>query len=78
MSSNQCMCYNYLLQMPLTLNSAISSNLSEKIIAAPDSPDVLKLEAEIDQMVYALYGLTPEEIAVVDGSKSNQDNMRLK
>ena len=25
------------------------------------------LEAEIDQLVYALYALTPEEIAVVEG-----------
>jgi adenine-specific DNA-methyltransferase len=28
--------------------------------------DVSKLEAEIDQMVYQLYGLTPEEIAIVE------------
>ncbi|MCG2715734.1 MAG: hypothetical protein L6422_05525 [Candidatus Marinimicrobia bacterium] len=27
-----------------------------------------KLEKEIDQLVYQLYGLTPEEIAVVEGS----------
>jgi len=25
------------------------------------------LEKQIDKMVYALYGLTPEEIAIVDG-----------
>jgi hypothetical protein len=28
---------------------------------------VIALEAEIDQLVYQLYGLTPEEIAVVEG-----------
>lgn len=27
------------------------------------------LEAEIDRLVYALYGLTEEEIAVVEGKK---------
>ena len=27
------------------------------------------LEKRIDEMVYALYGLTPEEIAVVEGRK---------
>ena len=26
------------------------------------------LEREIDQHVYALYGLTPEEIAIVEGT----------
>ena len=26
-----------------------------------------ELERQIDQMVYELYGLTPEEIAVVEG-----------
>jgi hypothetical protein len=29
---------------------------------------VKKLESQIGQMVYELYGLTPEEIAVVEGS----------
>jgi hypothetical protein len=38
-----------------------------KILAAPDSPDVPQLEAEIDRLVYALYELTDEEIAVVEG-----------
>jgi hypothetical protein len=38
-----------------------------KILAAPDSPDVPQLEAEIDRFVYALYDLTDEEIAVVEG-----------
>jgi type II restriction/modification system DNA methylase subunit YeeA len=39
----------------------------QKILAAPDSPDVPQLEAEIDRLVYALYDLTDEEIAVVEG-----------
>ncbi len=28
------------------------------------------LEREIDQLVYALYGLTPEEIQIVEGGSS--------
>lgn len=43
--------------------------LVETILADPDSPDVPRLEAEIDQHVYALYGLAPEEIAIVEGKK---------
>ena len=31
--------------------------------------DVPQLEAEIDQLVYALYSLTEDEIAVVEGKK---------
>ncbi|MDJ0658921.1 MAG: hypothetical protein QNJ42_05460 [Crocosphaera sp.] len=33
----------------------------------PDA-DVSHLEKEIDEIVYELYGLTPEEIAIVEGS----------
>jgi hypothetical protein len=29
--------------------------------------DTSKLEREIDELVYALYGLTPEEIKLVEG-----------
>ena len=31
--------------------------------------DTSKLEAEIDQLVYQLYGLTEEEIRIVEGAK---------
>jgi len=31
--------------------------------------DTSALERQIDKMVYALYGLTPEEIAIVEGEK---------
>jgi len=41
----------------------------EKILANPDSPAVPLLEAEIDRLVYELYGLTDEEIAVVEGKR---------
>lgn len=39
----------------------------QAILANPDSPDVPRLEAEINKLVYALYGLTPKEIAIVEG-----------
>lgn len=32
-----------------------------------ESADTSALEREIDQIVYALYDLTPEEIAIVEG-----------
>ena len=41
--------------------------LVEKILSDPDSPDVPFLEKEIDALVYDLYGLTQEEIAIVEG-----------
>ena len=43
--------------------------LVDKILAAPDSHNVPDLEAEIDQMVYKLYGLTEDEIKIVEGEK---------
>ncbi len=39
------------------------------ILAAPDSPDVPKIEREINRMVYELYGLTEAEIKIVESSK---------
>ncbi len=52
----------------------------QKILTAQKSPpallfggesetDIAQLEAEIDRLVYDLYGLTEEEIAVVEGKK---------
>lgn len=34
----------------------------------PPAADTSALEREIDQQLYALYGLTPEEIAIVEGT----------
>jgi hypothetical protein len=36
------------------------------MINNPES-DVPRLEAEIDKLVYELYDLTPDEIAIVEG-----------
>ena len=32
------------------------------------SPEVAKIENKINEAIYALYGLTPEEIAIVEGT----------
>jgi len=43
-------------------------NLVDKILDKKEKgEDTLALEKEIDQLVYALYALTPEEIALVEG-----------
>ena len=45
-------------------------NLVDKLVATKEidpTADVSALEQEIDQLVYALYGLTPAEIALVEG-----------
>ena len=36
------------------------------ILADPDSPDVPRLEAEINKLVYALYNLNADEIRIVE------------
>lgn len=41
----------------------------KKILANPEAPEVPRLEAEIDQIVYALYVLTEDEIALIEGKK---------
>ncbi|MBI5739620.1 MAG: hypothetical protein HZA16_02765 [Nitrospirae bacterium] len=61
----------YMEQLPIPVTTdrqkALISQLVQTILANPDSPDVPRLEAEINQLVYKLYGLTPEEIAIVEG-----------
>lgn len=46
----------------------------EKILSAPGSPDVPRLEGEINNLVYELYGLTLEEVKIVEnaGDGSNR------
>lgn len=41
----------------------------QTILSNHDSPDVPRLEEEIDQLVYGLYGLMEEEIAIVEGNE---------
>jgi adenine-specific DNA-methyltransferase len=40
--------------------------LVDKILADPSSPQVTKHEADIDSLIYNLYGLTEDEIAIVE------------
>ena len=45
-------------------------DLADKIITekkADSTADTSKFEAEIDRLVYALYGLTEDEIKIVEG-----------
>ncbi len=46
----------------------MSFNISINIKKADPAADTSALEAEIDQLVYALYGLTEEEIKIVEES----------
>jgi hypothetical protein len=63
----------YLEQLPIPIaTDAQKAPIIERvqqILAAPDSPEVPRLEAEIDRLVYELYGLKEEEIALVEGRK---------
>ena len=52
------------------------SALCDEILAMKKSDseaDTSALEAEIDQLVYKLYNLTPEEIAVVEGTDAKKE-----
>ena len=42
------------------------SRLVEQILADPESDEVPALEKEIDAWVYRLYGLSAEEIALIE------------
>ncbi|MDE0470451.1 MAG: hypothetical protein OXH57_00795, partial [Ekhidna sp.] len=57
---------------PIVINVEISkiSKLSKQISAlkkSDPSSDTIEFEAQIDQLVYELYDLTDEEIAIVEG-----------
>ncbi|MFZ3207445.1 MAG: hypothetical protein WA140_01245 [Geobacteraceae bacterium] len=46
-----------------------TSEVSKTSEVSPQVAGIPILEAEIDRLVYALYALTDEEIAVVEGKK---------
>jgi len=48
---------------------AKTSEVLETSEVSSEVADLLALETEIDRLVYALYGLTDEEIVVVEGKK---------
>jgi sporulation protein YlmC with PRC-barrel domain len=67
--------WKYFSQVPIAKanevqGKAVTSKVTEILSLKKENPqaDTSKLEAEIDQMVYELYGLSEEEIAIVEGS----------
>lgn len=68
--------YSYQLQLipivniPKERQKLFSDKVDKILTLKQENPkaDTSNLEKEIDQMVYALYGLTEEEIAIVEGS----------
>lgn len=66
-------------QLPIVYPDAaeeleVSSRVDQILAAKKADPDAdtSALEAEIDQLVYKLYNLTPEEIAVVEGTTAKK------
>ena len=53
-----------------TTNSLLVEKVNQILSLKKENPeaDTTALEKEIDQMVYKLYGLTEEEIAIVENS----------
>ena len=66
---------DYVNELPIVVNEAyvdVMVGLVDKILTLKKQnpkADTSALEKEIDQLVYALYNLTPEEIALVEGSE---------
>ena len=65
-------------QLPVILPDKDKQNaiilMAEKILQAKatnPAADTSALEADIDRLVYQLYGLTTEEIAMVEGSSAS-------
>jgi type II restriction/modification system DNA methylase subunit YeeA len=60
----------YTIPIPGTAKIEAIETLVQKILSAKSknsSTNVSKLERQIDKLVYQLYGLTEEEIAIVEG-----------
>ncbi len=55
---------------------AVDHILAAKAVNA--EADTSMLEKEIDQLVYQLYGLTPEEIAIVEGATAQKSDSRKR
>lgn len=57
------------VMIPANTNKEIIRLVKEVLMAKKTNADTSSLEREIDQLVYQLYGLTDEEIAIVEGKK---------
>ena len=54
------------------VSQTLSFTKAKDYLVTPQKQAKVKaLEAEIDQLVYKLYGLTPEEIKIVEGENKN-------
>lgn len=69
--------YQYLEQIPVIdantrKRSEVKALVNQILTSKQNDPetDTSKLEAEIDQLVYEVYGLSEEEIEIVEGSVS--------
>lgn len=67
--------YDYMKQIPIPTASPAQQKTVERLVGRIMSAkqrdagaDVSALERELDELVYALYGLTPEEIQIVEGA----------
>lgn len=63
------------IPIPDSTNTKQIDGLSRQILAAKQADptaDVSALEREIDELVYALYGLTPAEIALIEGREVDE------
>lgn len=65
------------IKIPSKTNRAVISkmeSLVDQILSLKNqdcSVDTSDLESQIDQLVYELYDLTPEEIAIIEGNSNN-------
>jgi hypothetical protein len=48
------------------------------LVKSGPAADTSALEAEIDQLVYQLYGLTEEEIAIVEGASGGSGKLEVR
>jgi hypothetical protein len=63
-------------EVEIAVTKLVMQIMQAKAIS-PDA-DTSSLESEIDQIVYQLYGLTPEEVAIVEGSTVNAGHRTVK
>ncbi len=73
----------YVSQIPVPFakdKRGIESRVEQILAAKQADPtaDVSTLEREIDELVYALYGLTPAEIALVEGREALQVHSQVR
>jgi hypothetical protein len=63
-----------LVQPTADVQMTVAADVDRILAAKNDNPsvDTSVIESEIDQIVYRLYGLTTEEIAIIEGTSNNK------